>query len=335
MQIADGFRIAKVLAVALELEIFANLRDGGTTTAEEFSERYRIHRRPARMLLAACASLGLLDRVDGRYRNSAISEEFLVPGKRYYFGDLVRFTDRREYGAWDRLEWAIRNNRPTTWDPDSTEETDLFSGDGAMLDMFWSMLSSGAMYTARSLAASFDFRPYDRLLDVGGAAGAFCIELCSHYSRLEATVYDLEFVCEGARKAISEAGLSDRIDTHAGDFFQQELPSGYDLMLLSNVLHDWGEGDNRKLLGKCHAALADGGTLLIAESFVNDDETGPVAGAISSLNMLIETTEGQNYTRAEYTAWLTEAGFIDVRTAGLIIDAPGANGLLVAQKGGK
>jgi 3-hydroxy-5-methyl-1-naphthoate 3-O-methyltransferase len=331
MEIADGFRIAKVLAAALELELFALLDRAGVLTPEELAAELGIERRPATMLLVGAASLGLLDRHgEHGYRNAPIASEFLVPGKRYYFGDLIRFTDRREYSAWDRLEWALRENKPTTWDSDQAES--VFDGDGMVNDLFWNALYSGAMFTARALALSVEFSAYSRLLDVGGGSGAFCIEITSHHPKLTASVYDVPFVTGLAEKAIAEADAAERVDTVAGDFWKEDLPAGYDVMLLSNVLHDWSDQQNRVLLGKCNAALPSGGEVIIAESFVDDNGAGPVAGAVSSLNMLIETAEGQNYTRAEYEAALRDVGFTDIRRVDFLIDAPGANGALIARK---
>nr|UUG47307.1 o-methyltransferase [Amycolatopsis sp.] len=331
MEIADGFRMSKVLSVALEMELFTKLSGSAGTTPAEFAASEGIAERPARMLLIACASLGLLEKRGDRYHNSAESEEFLVAGKRYFFGDLVRFVDRREYAGWGKLEEAIRRNRPTTWDPDAAE-TVFFEGDDQMLELFWSALYSGATFTARALGLSVDFRPFRRLLDVGAGSGSFCLELCRMYPELHATVYDQPFVCEMADKNIADANLGGRVDSHAGDFWAEDLPPGYDVMLLSNILHDWNPQQNKTLLGKCHAALPAGGAVVITESFVDDDGAGPVAGAVASINMLIETTEGVNYSRAEYEELLRAVGFSRIDRIGFIVDAAGANGALVAYK---
>jgi len=135
-----------------------------------------------------------------------------------------------------------------------------------------------------------------------------------------------------ADKNIAEANLGDRVDSHSGDFWAEDLPQGYDVMLLSNILHDWNPEQNKTLLGKCHAALPAGGAVVITESFVDDDGTGPVSGAVASINMLIETTEGVNYSRAEYEELLREVGFSRIERVEFILDAAGANGALVAYK---
>ena len=95
------------------------------------------------------------------------------------------------------------------------------------------------------------------------------------------------------------------------------------------IMHDWDEEKNKALLRRSFEALAPGGAVVISELLVNDDKTGPAPAALMSLNMLIET-EGRNYTAAEYSAWLIEAGFRDVET--VAFDAPGANGAVIGHK---
>ena len=329
MQLSTGFWAFKTLAAADELDLFTRLSGTAGITGGELAEALGIHPRPAEMLLTGCAALGLLEKDGSCYRNSPLAEEFLVRGKPYYFGGWVKMADKRLYPGWGRLTEAIRTNRPTTWDPD--RQRSLFEGeDPAVLDLFWEAMHSLSTFTARALAEAVDFGAFRRLLDVGGGSGAVDIELCRRYPHLRATVYDLPFVTGIAAGKIAEAGLSERIGTVGGDFFADAaFPAGHDVVLLSMILHDWGEARNREILRKCHAALPSGGAVIVSELLVNDEKTGPVPAALMSLNMLIET-EGRNYTPAEYAALLDEVGFRDART--VWFEAAGANGAVIAYK---
>ncbi len=310
MRLTSGVYAFKALALADRLGLFTALSGGRTTAVVEFAAQHGIAARPVELLFTACTSLGLLEpEVDGRYRNSALSEEFLVEGKPYYFGGWVKVVDRHEYPAYLEVETSLRGNHPTTWDVHKQES--LFATDDpVMVETFWGGMYSLSSYTATRLATVFDFGAVQRLLDVGGGGAAFDIELCLAYPHLRATVFDLPFVCDLTRERVRSAELDDRIEFVGGDFFADPLPDGYDAVLLSNILHDWGEGDVRRILVACADTLVSGGQLLICESFVDDTKTGPLLAALMSLNML---------------AGLTVVG---VRP----FDAPGANGVLVARK---
>jgi ubiquinone/menaquinone biosynthesis C-methylase UbiE len=329
MQLSTGFWAFKTLAVAHELDLFTRLSGGAGLTPSELTQALGIQERPAEMLLTGCAALGLLDKRGERYHNTPLAEEFLVQGKPYYFGGLVRMFDQRLYAGWGKLLEAVQTNRPTTWNPDVQQS--LFDGENpAMLATFWEAMHSLSIFTARALGEALDFGRFTRLLDVGGGSGAFDMELCRRYPHLRATVYDLPGVVEIAAEKVRQAGLDDRIETAAGDFFADaSLPGEHDAILLSMILHDWSEVRDRELLRKCYAALPPGGTLMICELLVNDEKTGPAPAALMSLNMLIET-EGRNYTPAEYSTWLSEIGFQDIQT--VWFEAAGANGVVVGRK---
>ncbi|QEU97157.1 methyltransferase domain-containing protein [Streptomyces kanamyceticus] len=327
MELASGFWSFKTYAGAIEIGLFDLLADGHELTVEEVSAQLGIAVRPADLLLAGCASLGLLEKTGVRYRNAALAEEFLIKGRPYYFGGFVRYLDRREYPAWRHIVEALRTNRPQTWTPGSQES--LFdTEDPETLQLFWDCMFSISVFTARALAGVYDFTPHRRLLDVGGGAGAFPLELCRRFKNLSATVLDLPPVCDLARRKIADAQLEGTVDAVAGDFHRDAvLPGGYDVIVLSMILHDWDEESNRALLRKCREALRPGGVVLICELLLNDERTGPPAAALMGMNMLIETEGGKNYSGAEYRRWLLDAGFSQAET--LPLEAAGANGVVV------
>ena len=330
MQLSTGFWAFKTLAAAHELDLFTRLSGAPGTTSDELAAALGVDQRPAEMLLTGCAALGLLEKDGAGYVNSALAEEFLVRGKPYYFGGWVAMLDHRLYPGWGKLTEAVRTNRPTTWDPQRQQS--LFDGvDPEMLAFFWEAMHSLSTFTAHSLGSTVDLSTHRSLLDIGGGSGAYDIELCRLYPDLTATVYELPHVAEVAAEKVNDAGLSERIGTIAGDFFADPaFPSEHDVILLSMIMHDWSEEQDRELLRKCWEALPSGGEVIISELLVDDEKTGPPPAALMSLNMLIETEGGRNYTSAEYGGWLRELGFRDIRT--VRFDAPGANGAVIARK---
>lgn len=328
MALSTGFWAFKTLAAAHDLHLFDHLSGGAGTTIAELAEALALHPRPAEMLLTGCAALGLLEKTDGRYRNTSLSETYLVRGKPYYFGGFVQMADKRLYAGWGKLTEALRANRPTTWDP--AAQSSLFEGeDPMMLALFWEAMHSMSTMSARKLGEAVDLSHFRRLLDIGGGSGAYDIELCKQYRDLRATVFDLPYVAEIAAGKIAEVGLTDRVDTVGGSFFDG-LPEGHDVHLLSMILHDWDEAKNRTLLGRSFKTLPSGGAVVISELLVDNEKSGPVPAALMSLNMLIETEGGRNYTPAEYSAWLEEAGFRQIET--IWFDAPAVNGAVIGRK---
>ncbi|WP_206055107.1 methyltransferase [Nocardia sp. CS682] len=330
MEIATNFWRAKTLAAAVELGIFTLLARTGPLSSAEIAHEAGIKMRPADMFLASCAALGLLVEKDGEYGNSATAAQFLVEGRPDYFGGFVRFCDAREYPAWGRLVEALRTDRPMTWDP-ATQDSPFAREDRVMTEMFWEALHVAATYTARGLADTYDFGAHHRLLDVGGGSGAFLIELCRGNPALRGTLYELDHVCADAAARIVDAGLANQIDTVAGDFIADPaLPEGFDVILISGVLHNWDPATNCALIRKSYNALRAGGALLVCELMLDSRRAGPADAALMGLNMVIETTAGKNYSETEYREWVAACGFegIEIRR----LDGPGANAVLVARR---
>src|ERR1041385_4579418 len=328
MQLATAFWGFKTLATAIDMDLFTTFSTS-PMTPQECAQWFRIAERPAEMLLTGCAGLGLLCKRKGRYCNTPLAEKFLVRTGRYYFGGFVSMLNQRLYSGWDKLPEALSTNRPTTWDPN--QQRSMFEGaDPAMMETFWQAMHSLSIFTGRALGEAVDFSAFRKLLDVGGGSGAFDIELCLRYPNLSATVYDLPFVTEIAEGRVARSGLSDRITTRSGDFFADPKYPPHDVILLSMIMHDWSEQEDRAILRKCYEALEPGGAIVISELLVNDEKTGPAPAALMSLNMLIETVGGRNYTPAEYRAWLEDIGFREVRV--VWFEAPGANGAVIGYK---
>ncbi|TDC91328.1 methyltransferase domain-containing protein [Saccharopolyspora aridisoli] len=319
----------KTFSAAVELEVFTRLANGREVTAEEFAAETDLQQRPADVLLPALVALDLLEKNGEVYRNSPVAEEFLVKDRPHFFGGFVQFYDRALYPGWEQLVNSLRTNRSMFVDPEKQET--VFAPNDFMMNFFWEAMHSLAGYTGKALGEVYDFGAHHRLLDVGGGSGGIPIELCRRVPSLTAGVYELPHVCPVIERKIGEAGLGEVISALPGDFNTDEvLPGGYDVMLLSQVMHCGDEEANRALLDKCFAALQPGGAVLICELLLNSDRTGPANAAVMGLNMLVSHAGGQNYSEAEYRDWLSDAGFVDIDV--VRFDAAGADGAVVGRK---
>jgi predicted O-methyltransferase YrrM len=167
-----------------------------------------------------------------------------------------------------------------------------------------------------------------RMIDVGGGSGAYSIAFAAANPELRAEVLDLPAVLEITREHIREAGLEDRVTTREGDLRRDVLGEGYDLVLLSAVCHMLGPDGNRDLIRRAFDALAPGGRLVIQDFILDPDRTSPRFAAIFSVNMLVGTERGSDWTEQEYAAWMREAGF----TSAIRTRLPGPTDLMIGRK---
>ena len=328
MQLATAFWAFGTLAAAVELDLFSQISGAGTN-ADELMTLLGLSPRPAEVLLSGCAGLGLLEKRRDRFHNTPLADEFLVRGKPYYFGGVVAMQFQQNYLPWHRVVEALKTDRRVWFEDQSRDWAQSVAQNAEQQRVFTEALHGISIQSGKLVAEAFDFSKRKQLLDVGGGSGAYCIEAVRRYPRFNAVVFDTPAVLEIAKQKIAEAGLGAQIGTVSGDFFTEELPKSSDTILLSMILHDWGPNKNRVILRKCFDALPSGGAIIISELMMNDDKCGPLPAALMSMVMII-STEGRNYTWAEYEEWLKEAGFIRVKR--IPLDSPGANGILVGYK---
>jgi SAM-dependent methyltransferase len=129
---------------------------------------------------------------------------------------------------------------------------------------------------------------------------------------IEATVFDLPNVVPITKKFIDKEGFTGKIKTQAGDYTKDELPTGFDLVFLSAIIHSNPAEINQKLIRKCFKALNTNGKIIIQDWIMNNDRTQPTSGAIFAINMLVGTESGDCFTEAEVVDMLNNAGFKNI-----------------------
>lgn len=187
-----------------------------------------------------------------------------------------------------------------------------------------------ASQLAPRVATIVDFSGCHRLLDLGGGPGTYSIHFCLRNPALSATVFDLPTTRNFAEECVGCFGLSERISFYPGDFAIDELPSGFDAVWLSHILHSEGETQCLALLRKAAASLEPGGRLLVQEFILADEKDAPLFPALFSLNMLVGTPQGRAYSRGELVALLAAAGLSDISQ--LEIELPNGAGIVSGVK---
>jgi hypothetical protein len=299
----DGAVRAQALAFVLKVGLFDALEDR-SLTFREMAEACALPPRVLPTLLAFLSSQALIERQgDGTFRNTVAASRFLVRSSpRYVGGRGLLFSGF--YGAIGHLPEALATGMP--WTPEG--QHDMFAGFGpAEQQWFADGMFANAVHGARLLADQVDFSKFSRLLDVGGSAGGYTIALTQANHALTATIFDLEPLRTLAGECVSAAGLQGRVAFVAGSFFEDMLPRGHDLLLLSSILHDWGDADCATILHNCFVALDSGGTIIVTEPMLAEDFTGPDHPAASGLTMVV--LGGENRTRSRISGLLQAAGF--------------------------
>jgi SAM-dependent methyltransferase len=311
MQLGFGFWGSKTLLSAVEQGVFSELAVAGPLDGDALRGALGLHPRSATDFFDALVALGMLERDgDGRYANTAATELFLDRAKPSYIGGILEMANARLYGFWGSLTEGLRTGAPQNEAKAGQNFFEALYADPARLAQFAKAMSGISGGAGQAIAAKFPWRDHGSVIDIGCAEGAVPAQIALAHEHITGGGFDLPSLEPIFDAYVARLGLGERLRFTAGDFFADPLPKA-DVLVMGHILHDWDLDEKRLLLQKAYDALPDGGALIVYEAIIDDERRSNTFGLLMSLNMLIETPGGFDYTGADCRAWMQETGFRD------------------------
>jgi hypothetical protein len=317
LQTGMAFWASKTLLSAIEMGVFTELARG-VEPFDSLRGRLGLHPRSARDFLDALVALGFLQRTGDRYANTPETDLFLDRKKPSYLGGFLEMANHRLYPFWGHLTEALRTGAPQNEAKGGGPGLfEMLYADPARLKEFLAAMTGVSHVANMKIARAFPWKDYRTFADVGTAQGDLAAQIAVANPHLRGVGFDLTEVGPIFEEYIAGVGVADRLTFMAGDFFTQDLPKS-DVILMGHILHDWDRPTKKMLVRKAFDAVPAGGAFVVYEAIIDDDRSKNAFGLMMSLNMLIETPAGFDYTGADCQAWMKEAGFSTTRVEPLV-----------------
>ncbi|MEH6762383.1 MAG: methyltransferase [Maribacter arcticus] len=331
MQVGTGFMATKTLLTAVNMELFTILAKRELTGAE-IQSRLGLQPRSLYDFLDALVALGFLRRTGlkekASYRNAEDTDLFLDKNKQSYIGGMLEMCNNRLYPFWNDLEEGLKTGLPQNETKNGGKPVfEEVYADPKKLREFVGAMGGIQMANFMAFAKQFDFSNYKTLCDVGGSGGFLAAHVTLNNPHMQCSSFDLPPVEPIAKENIKNMGLETKVKVLSGDFFIDDFPKA-DIITMGNILHDWGTEDKKMLIKKAYDALPKGGALVIIENIIDDNRSENAFGLLMSLNMLIETSEGYDFSAADFSILAKEVGFQKVS----IITLTGPTSAVIAYK---
>lgn len=323
MRYAWGYAPPLIMAAAINNKVFDTL-SGGPMTLPEVSRATGASERGLASIMNALAGMELLTKDGAKYALTPESAAFLVSGKSTYLGGMLGHMSTQLIPKWLDIENIVRTGQPSVQVNEELGGTAFF--EKFVSDLF-PFNYAAACAAADALGVAKATGPV-RVLDLAAGSGVWSIAIAQRSPHVTATAVDWPGVLEITRKTAARSGLAERFSYVAGDLKDAEFGQGYNVATLGHILHSEGPERSKALLRKTFAALAPGGTIVVAEFLVDAARTTNLSGLIFDVNMLINTSDGGTYSFEEISQWLVEAGFTKAR----LVPAPGPSPLIFAEK---
>jgi (2Fe-2S) ferredoxin/SAM-dependent methyltransferase len=314
-QMIRGYMPSRCVLTALELDIFTAVGDGATV--EQIATKIGANARGVSMLLNALVALGLLSKSGSEYKNTVESARFFVQGSKDSHRNGLLHT-ANIWHRWSTLTDAVRRGTRVPIDRDTAPQ---------WTQNFIAGMQRNAKDRAPLVVKALGIDGVRRILDLGGGSGAYSIAFAKASPDVHCQILDVPEVVPLTADYVSRAGIAAQVSVQAGDMLNENLGSGYDIVMLNAICHMFSEKQNLDLFRRIRRALAPSGRLAVQDFILSPDKAGPAQAALFSLNMLVGTEGGASYSESEYVEWMKAAGFTDVSR----INLPGPSDLIVGR----
>jgi len=312
MQIGMGFWASKTLLTAVNMKLFTHLAKG-ELSGQDIKTKLGLHERGLYDFLDTLVALGFLKRSGLKetalYSNAEDTNLFLDKNKPSYVGGILEMCNNRLYAYWNDFEEGLKTGLPQneikTGGKSLFEE--LYATEEKLRE-FLKAMGGIQMGNFMAFANKFDFSSYSTLCDIGGAGGYLAAQVAMNNDHMKCVSFDLPPVSPVAIENMNKMGLGTKVVIQSGDFLKENFPKA-DVITMGNILHDWGIQDKKMLIKKAYDALPQGGALVVIENIIDDNRSENTFGLMMSLNMLIETPEGFDFSAADFDGWAKEIGF--------------------------
>ena len=304
LKTSRGFQESRILLCGAELDLFTLLSEK-TLNAVSVAEERIADPRGISILLDALTALGYLNKTDEKYQTEPSAVPFLSADAPESLLPII-LHQGRVWQSWSRITDIVLG-----------KSTAGMNKTGALaegsIESFIGAMHVIASKKAPEVVAAVEPGDARRLLDVGGGSGTYTLAFLAAVPEMRATLFDLPSVIEMARNRVHAAGMKDRVRLVSGDFYNDPLPPGHDLALLSAIIHQNSQEENKALYRRIRDALEPGGRIVVRDYVMSFDRTAPLEGAMFAVNMLAGTRGGSTYTYEEIADGLAAVGFHRIR----------------------
>jgi predicted O-methyltransferase YrrM len=289
------FGKTRVLTVASRTGILSRLAESAATEEEVARDRGLDESAAGKIVRALC-SLGVVEAAGDRYRVVGELRPHLLPGE----FDLSAFIDHAQ-GLYDRWGATLEE-----WVRTGTSVRKKRSGD-RLLEFSRGMRASASLMAPQVIDALDDFSGIKKVLEVGGGIGGYARFFVRAADYIRVTVLDIPEVAELGRRTCEE----DRIEFIGGDYHDTDFGSGYDLVLMANILHIESPEKAAALIARSAEACFRGGRVAVVDFAIDDDKRQNVMGCLFAINM---RSFGDTHSQPQIRGWMQRAGISDIKT---------------------
>jgi len=302
-----GYWISQTIYCAAKLGLADLLKDS-SKSATELASLTGVHAQSLYRVLRLLASIGVLAETEqGQFELTPLAQYLQTDHPESMRAYAIMMGEEWQWQPWGQLLYSVRTGKPAFDSVFGVDCFQYFAGNAEAAAIFDAAMTGFSAIEVNAVMAAYDFSPFTKVIDVGGGQGRLIASILMAHSHTQGILFDMPHVIAEARSYIEAAGVADRCELRAGDFFAA-VPAGGDAYVLKRVIHDWDDERTIAILQNCHRAMLPQGRLVIIEMVIAPGNE-PFFGKQLDVELLLTTPGGRERTEAEYRSLLSAAGF--------------------------
>ena len=300
-----SFWVLAAVRVAAELDI-AGILEKGPLSVEQLAERTGTNAEALFRMMRALASEKIFKLTkDGLYQNTRASR-ILTETKGSLRYTLMQHLGNINWTVFNDLSYSIKTGKSAFSRVYGMKIYDYLSEHPAESTLFDHSMTNLSEISIEPILSAYDFRDYKVIVDIGGGEGLLLSSILYKHKNSKGILFDLPEGLTNSEEIFSKFGVKERIQVVHGNFFK-EAPSGADVYILKNIIHNWNIEDSVTIFTNIRRAMPPHGKILILEMIL-DESNKAFFGKLIDLQMMVFMEEGKERTLKEFATLLQKAG---------------------------
>jgi len=306
LQMVLGKWVSEAISAAAHFGIADHL-ESGPKSPQELASLTGTQERPLYRLLRANASVGVFTELeDGRFAQTPLSDPLRSNAQPCVRNMAMMLADDWHIRSWEQLPWCVETGKPASYKLNGMPMFDWMAQNPGKTVNFNNAMTDLSQGDSAAITQSYDFSAFEHIVDVAGGHGTLLAAILEQAPKLRGTLFDMQHVIEGAKKAGILDRFADRCTLEAGSFFEA-VPKDADAYIMKSIIHDWYDPECIKILSLCRKGIRPGGRLLVVDQVVPVGNE-PALSKLVDLEMLV-LPGGMERTEKEFQELFAASGF--------------------------
>ncbi len=304
IEMVQGFYVTRAIGVAADLNLAEHLKDSEKTISE-LAVLTDTHEESLYRLMRMLASQGVfIEKKNKIFANNRLSKT-LLDQQNSMRHMVIHQVNGINWKMFEELSYVVKTGENAAQKILGMDVFEYLEKNPDKNNIYNQAMTNSSLMLSYAILSEYNFGKANTIIDIGGGQGILLSMVLNKYKKIKGIVFDLPHVVEGAKEIAVQYGVSDRLQTIPGNFFET-IPEGGDMYFLKSIIHNLSDDQCVDILKKIKKVLPKNGKILVFEPIIENNNKYSFA-KLYDLQMLVGRNGGKERTKKEFKEILWKA----------------------------